>query len=141
MKNDLSQLENLETSEIPIGSISQIGKEKVEALKRSIEEIEDMIEEREELSNHIYNEGEKIKSEINSYLKENEKIQIGGADITKEKNDLRHKKVEISEMQLNEKINCWKDIAVLKRELRQYERELTEKEDRLEMLNKIMGEN
>lgn len=133
-------MENLEISEKSRSSVSEIGQEKVEALKNSIEEIEDMIEEREELSNHIYNEGEKIKSEINSYLKENEKIKIGGADVTKEKNDLRHKKVEISEMQLNEKINCWKDIAVLKRELRQYERELTEKEDRLNMLNKIMEE-
>ena len=57
-----------------------------------------------------------------------------------EKNALRNKKVEISELQLNEKINCWKDIAYVKKELRIYEKELSEKESRMKELNDILSE-
>jgi len=141
LKKEFSHLENPEIGQKASENFSDIGVEKLQALKDSISEIKKMIEERGILSQHIYDEGEQIKSEINRHLEENDKIKIGGADITKEKNDLRHKKVEISELQLNEKINCWKDIAVLKKELREYERELTEKQDRLNMLNKIMENN
>jgi|SRR6056297_3643716 len=119
----------------------EVGKDKIEALKKSINEIHEMVRGRENLSKGIISEGESLKNEIEGYLKENEKVQIGGADITKEKNDLRHKKIEVSELQLNEKISCWKDIALLKKELREYERELNEKEERIKTLNKLMEEN
>ena len=122
-------------------SFTEVGKEKIEALKKSIFEIHEMVKGREILSKQIISEGETLKTEIEGYLKENEKVQIGGADITKEKNDLRHKKIGVSELQLNEKISCWKDIALLKKELREYERELTEKEERIKTLNKLMEEN
>jgi chromosome segregation ATPase len=122
-------------------NFSEVGKEKIEALKKSINEIHEMVEGREKLSKEIISEGESLKTEIEGYLKENEKFQIGGADITKEKNDLRHKKIEVSELQLNEKISCWKDIALLKKELREYERELTEKQERIKTLNKMMEDN
>jgi chromosome segregation ATPase len=122
-------------------SFTDVGKEKIEALQKSIVEIHTMVKGRENLSKQIISEGETLKSEIEGYLKENEKFQIGGADITKEKNDLRHKKIEVSELQLNEKISCWKDIALLKKELREYERELTEKQERIKTLNKMMEEN
>jgi hypothetical protein len=129
-------------SEIPQKSeFFDVGKEKIGALKKSIDEIHEMVEGRENLSKQIISEGESLKNEIEGYLRENEKVQIGGADITKEKNDLRHKKIEVSELQLNEKISCWKDIALLKKELREYERELTEKQERIKTLNKMMEEN
>lgn len=121
-------------------SFGDVGKSKVEALKKSISEIHEMIKGREKLSRKIHEEGENLKSEIKGYLSENEKIQIASSDPTREKNDLRHKKIEVSELQMNEKIACWKDVALLKKELREYERELTEKEDRIKMFNKIMSE-
>jgi nitrate/TMAO reductase-like tetraheme cytochrome c subunit len=138
--NGFSSLKNLE---IPTksGLMEEVGKAKIEALKRSILELKEAILERQKLSNEIIKEGEKIKSEINSYLSENERIQIGGADITKEKNDLRTKKIQISEMQLNEKITCWKDIALLKKELRVYEMQLNEKQDRVDLFTKLLEEN
>ena len=131
-----------EIPEIPEkSSFTEVGKEKIEALQKSIVEIHDMVKGREKLSTQIISEGESLKSEIEGYLRENEKVQIGGADITKEKNDLRHKKIGVSELQLNEKISCWKDIGLLKKELREYERELTEKQERIKTLNKMMEEN
>ncbi|MBU2612693.1 MAG: hypothetical protein KKB62_03155 [Nanoarchaeota archaeon] len=138
-----SELELGKNLEIPLkseGSFGEIGKSKIDALKNSIEEIHEMIKSREKLSRKIHEEGETLKSEIKGYLSENEKMQIASTDPAREKNDLRHKKIEISELQMNEKIGCWKDVALLKKELREYQRELTEKEERLKMFNKILTE-
>ncbi len=137
--SDFGTLKNHEIT--PNGnSLGEFGESKIESLKKSIFEIYEMIKSREKLSRKIHEEGESLKSEIKGYLAENEKIQISSADPTREKNDLRHKKIEISELQISEKIGCWKDVALLKKELREYERELTEKEERINILNKILEE-
>lgn len=125
-------------------SFGDVGKEKIESLKKSISELKELIQEREKLSKENLQEAEKIKTEVSNFLFENESskfAELSEGDLLKEKNSLRHKKIEISESQLKEKIDCWKDIALLKKELRQYERELTEKESRLDELNKILKEN
>lgn len=143
LKKGFSDLEigkNHEITGFSGDSYGEIGKSKVDALKNSIEEIHEMIRGREKLSRKIHDEGENLKVEIKGYLSENEKIQISSTDPAREKNDLRHKKIEISELQMNEKIGCWKDVALLKKELREYERELLEKEERLKMFNKILSE-
>jgi len=59
-------------------------------------------------------------------------------DVAKQKNDLRYKKIEVAELQINEKVSSWKDIALLKRELREYQRQLSEKESRMDMLKGIL---
>jgi len=143
LKQGFSEFKIPENHEITINSdtFGEVGKSKIDALKTSISEIHEMIQGREKLSRKIHEEGENLKSEIRGYLSENEKMQIASSDPTREKNDLRHKKIEISELQMNEKIGCWKDIALLKKELREYERELTEKEERIKMFNKIMSED
>jgi len=125
----------------PLSTIS-IGKDKIESLKNSIKEIKNLIEERKELSENFIIEGDKIKLEIENLLIDNENIarDFKDKDFMIEKNALRNKKVEISELQLNEKINCWKDIAQLKQESRQYEKELSEKESRLKEINALMNE-
>lgn len=46
----------------------------------------------------------------------------------------------MAELQLNEKIDCWKDVALLKKELRVYERELKEKQSRFNSLSKFLDE-
>jgi hypothetical protein len=124
-------------------SMIEVGKDKIESLKNSIKEIKSLVEEREQLSQNFLKEGDEIKLEIDNFLIENESSSKNLEDrgFTVEKNSLRNKKIEISEHQLNEKINCWKDIALLKKELRQNEKELTEKEARLKEINDLMSEN
>ena len=118
--------------------------EKIESLKSSVFEIKKLIEERENLSKKFIQEGESLKSDLNNFLIENESFSnhpnINQSDFIKEKNGLRSKKIEISELQLNEKIDCWKDVALLKKELRINERELNEKQERLNSLNKLLEE-
>lgn len=127
-------LENpLENSEEFIG----IGKEKVDSLKNSIAEIGDAIQEREALSKVISEEVDKIKMTIENFLMQTQAVD---AEDFKERTGLRQKQIEISELQLNEKINCWRDVALLKKELRELKKELTEKESRLAMFGKILDD-
>jgi len=126
-------------------TLEEFGKEKVESLKKSIQEIKDSIQEREKLSKEFVKECDRLKTEINNFLIENESYSNvdftrNDRENTKEKNDLRSKKVEVSQEQMNEKINCWKDVALLKKELRDKEKELKERETRINEINKILRE-
>ena len=142
LKEGFSQLQGFNTEETSRDISNDIGKEKTESLKKLVLEINALISERQNLSNEIFAEAEKIKTEINNFLFENAAVKPSEIerDSVREKGDLRHKKIEISELQLNEKISCWKDIALLKKELRLYEKELSERESRMEMLNKLMAD-
>lgn len=142
MSLDLSKMKNPEIAGTTFtNSIPEMGNEKLASLKQAISEIQDSIKEREELSKKNFQEGEKIKTEINNFLIENETLGLGDIDpreLLKEKNELRKKKMDITEMQLNEKLGCWRDIAQLKKESREYERELNDKQERATFLNSLM---
>jgi len=125
-------------------SIEKLGQEKVISLKNAIAEIRKLIDERKKLSREFIAEGDAIKLEIDNFILANEgTIRISASGQHEgliEKSALRNKKVEISELQLKEKIDCWKDIALLKKELRIYEKELNEKEGRIREINDILSE-
>jgi len=142
MNLDFSKMKNPEITESALSnSIPTMGNEKLASLKQAISEIQESIKEREDLSKKNFHEGEKIKTEINNFLIENETLGVGDVDpreLLKEKNELRKRKMDITEMQLNEKIGCWRDIAQLKKESREYERELNDKQERATFLNSLM---
>jgi len=136
----------LEIPEISLNSteesgFEELGKEKIQALKEAISDIESLIEERQKLSIEILTEGEALKSGINNFLLENDNPELTDHDALMEKNNLRAKKIAIEELQLNEKIDCWKDVALLKKELRIYEKELKEKQSRVDALSKLLRES
>ena len=122
-------------------SLENIGKEKLDSLKQSIEEVNELIVSREKLSKKIFEEAEKEKRAIDNILLEVEaKNNVSEIDDVREKIAFRQKRVELSELQLNEKVSSWKDIALLKKELREKQRELNEKQGRLDMFGKILEE-
>ena len=86
----------------------------------------------------VIKEAEKIKREITNFLLENKIKDPNDPVETQERSALRQKKVDVSQMQLDEQISCWKDCALLKKELREKQRELDEKEERLIMFSKIL---
>ncbi len=142
-KNALIGLEKPEISGFSEGNMLEVvGQERIASLKKAIQEIKQLVDERKRLSLEFIKDAEDIKSEINNLLIGNESTlrALGHNEFLIEKNNLRNKKVEISELQLNEKINCWKDIALLKKELRIYEKELSEKEGRIREINDLLSE-
>ena len=97
-----------------------------------------MVEERKSLSRKFVKEGESMKGGINNFILENTPKGEDDSEFARERSELRKKLIEISEMQLKEKINCWSDIAELKKEMRETAKELSEKKNRTEMLGKIL---
>lgn len=118
--------------------INSVGKAKVDSLKEQVSEVETMIQERNLLSRRFIKEGEKMKTNINNFLLENAPKGEDDSEFTRERAELRKKQIDISELQLNEKIGCWRDIALLKKEMRESMQELNEKESRSEMLGRIL---
>jgi len=131
---------NLEDPEKPENTFDDaldLGKEKIKALKEVIVEIKILIKEREGLSKILSKDVEKIKLDIGNFLLTTEAVD---ADGFRERNGLRQKQIEMSELQLNERIGCWRDVAQLKKELRELQQELNEKEERMNVLGKILEE-
>ena len=122
------------------GKINSVGKAKVDSLKDLVIEINDMIKQREVLSKRFIKEGESMKASIHNFLLENAPKGEDDSEFTRERAELRKKQMDISELQLNEKIGCWRDIALLKKELREDTKELSEKESRADMITKILTE-
>ena len=119
---------------------SSVGKAKMDSLKDIVGEIEEMINERKTLSDKFIREGESMKNSINNFLLENAPKGEDDSEFARERAELRKKQIEISEIQLNEKIGCWRDIALLKKELRENTSQINEKTSRAEMLGKILEE-
>jgi len=139
----LSQLEIPEISQdlADTSDFEDLGKEKIQALKQAISDVQILIKERQALKIEILSEGETLKTEIDNFLLENDNPDLTDHDALLEKNNLRAKKIAVAELQLKEKIDCWKDVALLKKELRIYERELKEKESRFDSLSKLLDES
>jgi hypothetical protein len=119
-------------------SFGEVGKAKVDSLKETVEEIDGLIGERQILSNDFIKEGEKMKTDIKNFLSENAPQGEDDSEFARERAELRKKQIEISELQLNEKVGCWRDLALLKKELRDRQKELSERESRAEMMENIL---
>ena len=120
--------------------LDSVGKAKTDSLRDIILEIQEMIKERNVLSSKFIKEGEAMKSNINNFLMENVPKGEDDSEFARERAELRKKQIEISELQLNEKIGCWRDISLLRKELRENTKELNEKENRIKMLGEILKE-
>lgn len=122
-------------------SLENIGKEKVESLLVIVSEIKQLIDEREGLSKAVISDAEKEKRAIDNFMLDVEaKMEAGDIEGERERIALRQKRVDVSELQLHERISAWQDIARLKQELREREKELAEKQGRMEMFGKLLEE-
>jgi len=122
-----------DVSEKPDNDILQsLGSGKITSIKEAIQEINDLIVQRGELSKEVANLAEGLKTSVENFMLESE-LEIA------EKIALQRKIIEVDELKIKEKIDCWKDIAKLKQELRELVREASERERRIESLNQLMG--
>ena len=136
-----SEKPSIEWDKISEKSLENIGKEKVESLRIAVNEIKQLIQEREKLSKSVIDDAEKEKRAIDNFMLDVEaKMEAGDIEGERERIALRQKRVDISELQLHERISAWQDIAKLKQELREKQRELSEKLGRMEMFGKLLKE-
>lgn len=145
--NDLKELlkgKTLEGAEKPWNnldndSLQDIGKDKIEPLKEAIKELESLIDSRTKLSKQVLAEAEAIKMDINNFISNTGSgRRIDDVAFLRDQLALKQKQVDVSELQLKEKIDCWKDVTNLKKELRERKKELKERESRIDMLNKLL---
>jgi hypothetical protein len=111
--------------------------DRVSLLKESISDINQMMVGREELHKELINNLDKIELFVdNSIAKfDSNRFNSNVPDMMKE---LLKKKVEIQELKLQEKLNFWRDTALLKKELREHMKEYRDMESKTSMLDNIL---
>ena len=62
----------------------------------------------------------------------------GSAEFQKAEVEFRKKIIEADEMKVQEKLNCFRDVALLKKELRELIQEFREKESRASVLGSLL---
>jgi len=111
---------------------------KIKAITQNIQDIKSLIETRKSLKKELFMDLEESKLEINSILS---KVPIDATTqpaITAEHLKLRQKMIDLEDRKMQEKLNCWRDVALLKRELRENMREVEEKQNNLGILDNIL---
>ena len=131
---------SFEASEI----FKNISKDKIEPIKEVIEEINFLIANRTEVHNEMNKSIDKMQLQIDNFLlnmpkikSERENTNLGG-ELVKAMSEMRKMKIELEQIRLDEKLNYWRDVAQLKRELREYARELKEKESKSDLLDSLI---
>jgi septation ring formation regulator EzrA len=102
--------------------LTSLNLDKMENIKQVIAEINDLIAERKFLSSSLINAYEGLLSRINSIIARTPQENL------KEEIILHEKAVQVEEAKIGEHLNCWRDIAKLKEELREVLREFREQE-------------
>ena len=114
--------------------LDEISETKMVSLQEAIDEITAQISLREKLHEEMIGDIEKLKSTINnmspSMTAENAKVIV----------EFQKKLIEAEEMKVQEKLNCFRDIAQLKKELREWIREFRDKEKRASLLGDLLSE-
>jgi|TARA_B100002003_G_C14050885_1_gene506104 hypothetical protein len=113
--------------------------DKVELLKEGVEDIQQMIADRTILHKEILENLTKIDTFINNSMPD-----AGGASTEAIKvrqdliRELLKKKIELDELKVNEKQNYWRDVAALKKELREHMKEFRDMESKTSMLDSML---
>lgn len=107
-------------------------KDKVALTKEAVLDIQEQIQLREQLHEQVLQETEGIKMQLSNLI-------LSTSDMEEqEKARLRQKQIELDQFKVKEKIDKWKDIAVLKKELRDRLKEFKETESRTQMMSDIL---
>lgn len=111
----------------------QLNQDEICSMKEVIEEINKLVEERGVLSSDVIADCDKAKCTVENVIKS------APDEAVNEKVALEKEKVSLEEFKLQERINCWRDVALLKKELRERIKEFRDKENSVNMLDSILG--
>ena len=107
--------------------------DRIELIRESIDEINKLISNRADLHKEILDNLGSINLFINNSMP-------SGDDESKKDllRELIKKKIEIEEIKIEEKLNVWRDQALLKKELREHMKEVRDMESKSSMLDNIL---
>ena len=104
-----------------------------------------MIKQRASVHKEINEHVGKVQIDIDNTLLEMPKLNSTatlnsnlGGELVKAISELKKKKFELEEIKISEKLNLWRDVAALKKELREYVREFKEKESKSDLLDSLL---
>lgn len=104
---------------------------KVNLTKEAVSDIHEQILLREQIHLQALDEMDKIKLQLSNMLL--------GSDIDEqEKSRIRQKQVDLEQFKVQEKIDKWKDIAILKKELRDRLKEFKETESKTQLMADLL---
>jgi hypothetical protein len=103
------------------------------SIKELIDDITGLIDERKKLKEEIFNDLDNIALKIKNFLTE-QKDGLKPEDIV----EIKRKIVEIDEAKAQEKLNAWRDISALKKELREHLKEFKDKKEGFNVLESMV---
>lgn len=105
--------------------------DKISALKEIVDDIRDLIAERQHLHKELFLDFEKAKLAIGNQLTD---PSLTDEDRTK----LRISLIDVDHSRTEEKLNAFRDISDLRKELREHLKEYREKANRLDLLERLV---
>jgi hypothetical protein len=92
-----------------------------------------LIDERKKLREEIFNDMDTIALKINNFLTE-KKDELKPEEVV----ELKQKIVGIEEAKSQEKLNAWRDVSALKKELREYLKDFKDKKEGFKVLENMV---
>ncbi len=111
-------------------------RDELSAIRECIADIEEQIEGRLSLHKKLMSDLDKSETQVSTFLTQ---VSVGSEFGREQMLLFKSKEIEIAEAKRAEQASCWQDVARLKEELRRYRRELSEKESRVSMLDRILS--
>lgn len=136
LKDELKKLEKSKGADEVLKGLQE---GELASLKEAIEDINDLVDKREELHEELDESMNKLAVSTSNFIT-SLPAGISNEETIRAQLELKKKLVEIEELKLQEKLNEWRDIAELKRELRARVKEFQEKTMRGDIIDQLLEE-
>jgi hypothetical protein len=142
MKDEISKTADYSSNKLEDSRVFELFQsEKTESLKESMEDIQEAIRLRKQLSEEVTTLFNKVIIDTDNFIIRLNIVDRNNEIIRGEQMKLKQKQMEIEAKKIEERVNCWKDVALLKKELREHLAEFRDKESRSTMLDNLLDSN
>ena len=121
------------------GLFKERQEEQIKLIQDSIDDINSMIQERGELHKSLISSMEKLDLSMDNKMPSMNALQSSNPAAAQLLNELMKKKIELEEVKMEEKLNYWRDVALLKKELREHQKELRDLQSKTSMVDNLLG--
>lgn len=137
---DITEDYKIEDKDSGLDMFKTMQEDKEQSIKEMIKDITTQISSREDLHKEMMNDFKSVKLDIDNFLGQIPKPadERATAEMIKAMGELRNEQIKVAELQVAEKLNFWRDVATLKKELREHEAELREREKKTDILDSIL---